>query len=55
MSRTFDAKQIALSTTGDTHDIISDFLLILDCSYDDFCYENNVTPEGYLFGVEPDE
>lgn len=51
MSRAYDAKQAALSAHPENRDAAIDlFLGYCDCSEDDFTYENNETPEEYIFG-----
>ena len=51
MSRAYGAKRVVLKAYPDNReDAINLFLGYLDISEGDFTYENNQTPEEYIFG-----
>lgn len=51
MSRAYDARQAVLSAYPlDKEAAVDLFLGYCDCSEEDFLYENNQTPEDYIFG-----
>ena len=53
MSRSFDAKQEAIKAyPHDRESGVSLFLDYLNCSESDFLYENNESPEEYIYGAK---
>lgn len=53
MSRTYDAKQASLKAYPENREEgIRLFLGYLDCSQEDFAFENGGYPEEYIYGDE---